>query len=161
MTTRALLATLVLLISWLPAQAAPAKPQAKQSSGANFTGAYNAYLNRLRAKVLNNWNPADGRNRVTLQATVAGDGTVGDIVLKSTPNSQAAEQSANAAFAQAQPLEALPTGSPPARLIFSFESYSDPHGESSSNLQARLEPIAGSKPAPAAQPPATESDTPK
>jgi outer membrane biosynthesis protein TonB len=119
-----------------------AAPPPKKPAARDLTPQYNAYLNRLRNKVLNAWNYPDGKNHVVLEATVGSDGSVAGTVLKSTPQNAAAEQAANAAFAQAQPLEALPQGSAPnAKITFTFDSTSDPHGDSSANLSGRLDPI--------------------
>jgi hypothetical protein len=113
----------------------------KKASVPNLTAAYNAYLNRLRHKVLNNWNVPDGKNQVVVQAAIAVDGTLGEISAVSTPGNEAAEQAATAALSLAQPLEALPAQSPPVRLVLTFESTADPHGDSTSNLSSKLEPL--------------------
>ena len=153
-TAFTILALLSCICSALPAlSAGPAKPAVKKPAPANLTGAYNAYVNKLRNKVLNNWNLADGKNNVVLQATVGNDGAVSDIVLKSTPKNAKAEEAANAAFAQSQPLEPLPPGSAlSARLTLNFQSTADPHGDTSSNLSARIDPVVPPKTQPAAAP---------
>lgn len=116
------------------------QPAAKRPQSVNLTPAHTAYINRLRGKVQNFWNYPDGKNQVVLQATVGSDGSVGEVVLKSTPNNADAEQVANAAFAQAQPLEPLPSGSPPfMRVTLTFDSVSDPHGDSKVSLSGRLD----------------------
>lgn len=138
--TPILIALLLISISGIPLWA-QTKAGVKAAPGSNLTAAYNSYLNRLRNKVLNNWNVPDGKNHVVLEAIVAADGTLGEVVTRSTPNNAAAEQSASGAFSLAQPLEALPATSPPVKVILTFESTADPHGDSSSNLLSRLEPI--------------------
>lgn len=136
-----------------PVLAAP--PPGKKPVAVNLSAQYNAYLNRLRGKVLNLWSYPDGKNHVLLEATVNADGTVAGIVLKSAPPSAQAEQAANTAFAQAQPLAALPQGSPPTvKITLSFDSSADPHGDSSANLSGRLDPIQPPRPQPAAAQPA-------
>jgi hypothetical protein len=127
-----------------------AAPPAKRPPAVNLTGSYNAYLNKLRAKILSSWSPAEGKNKVILQAVVGNDGSVSDLTLKSTPPNPQAEESANAAFAQAQPLEPLPANSPNARITLTFDSFSDPHGDSSANLGTRMDPITPPKLQPAA-----------
>lgn len=138
----------------LPALAAPPKKPAaavKRPASVDMSPAYNAYLGRLRGKVLQNWDFPAGKNHVVLQVTVNADGSSGEISLKSTPGNQAAEQAANAAFAQAQPLEPLPANScPSAKITLTFDSTLDPHGDSSSNLSGRLDPIQPPKLQPAA-----------
>jgi len=124
-----------------------AGPAVNKAAGVNLTAAYNAYLNRLRDKVLNSWNVPDGKNRVTLQVTVSTDGASGDAALSSAPSNNAAEQAASAAWSLAQPLEPLPSGSPPVKIILTFESSASPHGDSTSNLLTRLEPLNAPKPA--------------
>ena len=150
---------LVALWFWLPlgngggphaCLAVKPAPAVKKPQPVNLTGAYNAYLVRLQKKVGATWNVPDGKNHVVLQASVGSDGSVSEITLKSTPANKKAEEAANAAFAQAQPLEALPTGSPPtAKLTLNFDSSADPHGDSSSNISARLDPIQPPKSQPA------------
>jgi hypothetical protein len=143
-------ALLILVVSAGLIPAAVAAPPAKKPAPINLTAPYNAYLNRLRGKVLATWAPAEGKNHVILQAVIGTDGSVSDLTLKSTPANTAAEEAANAAFAQAQPLEALPSNSPDARLTLTFDSTSDPHGDSSANLGTRMDPITPPKLQPAA-----------
>lgn len=141
------------LLDWSSPWALAAPPPKKPATR-DLTPQYNAYLNRLRNKVLNAWNYPDGKNHVVLEATVGSDGSVAGIVVKSAPGNAAAEQAANAAFAQAQPLEALPQGSAPnVKITFVFDSTSDPHGDSSVNLSARLDPVQ----LPKSPPPAPET----
>jgi hypothetical protein len=123
-----------------------AAPVVQKAPAANLTAAYNAYLNRLRDKVLTNWNVPDGKNRVTLQVRVETDGTNGEVAVTSSPSNTVAEQAATAAWSLAQPLEPLPAQSPAVRIILTFESSADPHGDSTSNLFTRLEPLPAAKP---------------
>jgi hypothetical protein len=116
-----------------------------------------AYINRLRSKLMNEWHVLmqDGKNHVVITALVNADGSVQDNPqIVSTPKNQAAEQAGNEAFAKCQPLEALPAGQTQARVILTFDSSSDPHGDSSSNIYTRIEPIAQPKPAPGGSEPA-------
>ncbi|MBI4534064.1 MAG: TonB C-terminal domain-containing protein [Candidatus Melainabacteria bacterium] len=122
------------------------EPAPKPRQSINLTPAYTAYINRLRGKVQNVWNYPDGKNQVVLQATVGLDGSVGEVVLKSTPNNADAEQAASTAFAQAQPLERLPAGSAPiVRVTLTFDSIADPHGDSKISLSGRLDPVTTPK----------------
>jgi len=127
-------------------QAAGAK-QASPSSktppkGPDLTGAYNAYLARLRSKVQNSWDYPPGKFHVVLQALVNSDGSVGSVTVTSTPHGDAAEKAASSAFSLAQPLEPLPEKSTPTvRITMNFDSSYDQHGDSSSNFTARLDPI--------------------
>ncbi len=127
-----------------------AKPAAKASpvkrpAAVNLSGAYTAYLDRLRGKVQPNWTFPDGKNHVTLQVQVEPDGTASNITLSSTPKSEPAEQAANAAFAQVQPLAPLPDKSPAVKVTLTFDSFSDPHGDSNSSLTGRLDPVVPPK----------------
>ncbi|GEM_PF-2326086 len=152
------------------AQAAPVrKPAAARHAPGktvDLTGPYNAYLTRLRAKVLPHWDFPAGRFHVVLVAEVNADGSVGQVKVTSSPASEAAQRAADAAFAQAQPLEPLPPQSPPrARVTISFDSSYDPHGDSQSSVSARMEPLAppGLQPAGAgsdAAPPSGTGATP-
>lgn len=159
------------------AQAAPARKPvpaakrpvpAKQSTATDkqtaappavdLSGPYNAYLTRLRGKVLPNWDYPPGKFHVVLQAIVNADGSVGEITATSSPHGDAAEKAASAAFSQAQPLEHLPEKSTPtARITINFDSSYDPHGDSNSNMSARLDPIQAPKLQPAAPAAASES----
>ncbi|HEY9715410.1 MAG TPA: TonB C-terminal domain-containing protein [Chroococcales cyanobacterium] len=107
-----------------------------------------AYLASTRSKMLNNWTIPDGKNRVVITASLGGDGGVQDSSLSSTPKNAAAEQAANDAFSRAQPFSPLPAGiATPAKLVVTFESSADPHGDSSSNLYTQLFPASRVKPA--------------
>jgi hypothetical protein len=107
-----------------------------------MSGPYNAYLNRLRSKVLPNWDYPAGKFHVVLQVVVNSDGSTAEPTLTSSPKGDAAEKAASAAFAQAQPLEPLPEKSTPTvRVTLNFDSSYDPHGDSNSSLSARLDPI--------------------
>ncbi len=139
------------LIEVAPADAAPA-PVRRPAAGGNqqiikkgcdLTPAYNAYLGKLQNRVLSKWNTllADGKNNVTLAATVNTDGSVQNVTMRSSPNNPAAEQSALDAFNNSQPLDALPSGSSPVVITFTFVSTSDPHGDSNSSMSARMAPV--------------------
>lgn len=120
------------------------KPQAASNKKTvDLTGPYTSYIERLRQKVLPNWDFPPGKFRVILTTTVNSDGSSAEPTLSSTPHSDAAERAASSAFAQAQPLEGLPAQSTPTcRITMTFDSSYDPHGDSSSNLSARIDPIA-------------------
>lgn len=130
------------------AQAAPARKPASKAAPANTgrttsadSAQHNAYLARLRSKLLNNWMVPDGRNHVELTATVMPDGSVEGVQVTSTPKADQAEVNASDSFSKAQPLEGLPAGLQSARVTIVFISNADPHGDSSSNITTKLEPL--------------------
>jgi hypothetical protein len=109
----------------------------------NVSAACNAYLARMKPKIVNNWLLADGKNHVEIRAILHSDGSVSDVTVKSVPNNVLAEQSANEAFAKSEPFEPLPSSiSNSANLTIVFDSSADPHGDSDSNITLRLDPIA-------------------
>lgn len=124
---------------------APVKQAHGGASNAN-SAALNSYVNRLRSKLETNWLLPDGKNNVTISATVHGDGTCDNIEVSSSPKNAAAEASSQDALSKAQPLETLPAGINEAKLTLTFVSSADPHGDSSSNILTRLDPIAAPKP---------------
>ncbi len=149
---------LVLMLALLLTESgAGARPPVKVNRGsssapaAKGTAANTAYLARLRGKLLNNWNVPNGKNRVILSTVLNADGSAGDISLSSTPKSADAEIAGSEAFAKSQPLEVLPAGGQ-AKLILTFESSADPHGDSSSNVYTQIVPVPTAK----APTPATE-----
>lgn len=111
------------------------------SANPSTTAAQNSYLTRLRTKLLNNWMLPDGNNRVELSANVATDGTVDAVQVVSTPKFEQAEQNASDSFSKAQPLEPLPTGLQGAKITVVFVSTADAHGDSSSNVTTKMEPV--------------------
>ena len=135
--SKVVVAVLVTLVVSSPI--AISAPQKAPSKPPDNSAAYNAYLGRLRVKILDKWMMADGKNHVILTANVNQDGSVADVNLVSTPTCTPAEQAASDAFNQAQPLEALPGGMG-AKLTLTFDSTVDPHGDSTSNLGCRLDP---------------------
>ncbi|HEY9773580.1 MAG TPA: TonB C-terminal domain-containing protein [Planktothrix sp.] len=143
------IAVAILLISLVQlavsSSAAPQKRTAPSKSGPSSAAlgqAMGAYLNRLRPKLMNNWMVPDGNNTVTLIVTVEPDGSASEVQMSSKPKNEPAETAAASAFSKAQPLEALPSGVPQSKLTLSFISNADPHGDSSSNILTRLDPIA-------------------
>ena len=138
-------------------KAAPAAK--KPAAPASNTAALNAYLNRLRGKLINGWLVPDGKNNIVVSATLNNDGTVEAFDTKASPGDAGGVQSANDAFAKAQPFEALPAGVSKAKLTLKFISSADPHGDSSSNVVTEIAPVAEPKPAaaaPQAAPPAEQ-----
>lgn len=132
-----------------PAAKRPAaRPASNASSNAALTAAFNNYLNRLRAKLDKNWYVADGKNHVTLTATMAADGSVTNVSLCSSPTDTKAEQAASDAFNQSQPLDPLPTNVQSLKLVLTFDSSADPHGDSSRSIGAKVEQVvlAGQQP---------------
>ena len=121
----------------------PAKPSQRQGGPNLNTAAINSYLSGLRDKLDQYWDLADGKNRVTLTATVASDGIASDLSISSAPSNQQAEQAANEAFAKAQPMGSLPAGAGErVKLTVIFESYADPHGDSNRNITTKMDPMA-------------------
>ncbi|CAN5604801.1 hypothetical protein BH11CYA1_BH11CYA1_42100 [soil metagenome] len=110
---------------------------------ASDSGAGQAYSARLWNRILSsgNWNYPDGTNHVTLTAVVLADGNVESSQIASSPKSAEAESSAQAAFDKVKPLDALPTGMTKATITLTFNSKSDPHGDSGSGGSVRLDPI--------------------
>lgn len=133
-----------------PAPAAHKKPPVATSKGSN--AANTAYVNRLRGRLMNNWHELmqDGKNHVVITALVNAVGSVENIEIVSSPKNNSAEQAGNEAFAKSQPLEPLPTGTPKAKLTMTFDSFSDPHGDSNSNIYTQILPILPPKLAPTA-----------
>lgn len=134
-----------------PAARPVARPAARGGSVPtnNNTAAYSAYLSRLRGKLLNNWNVPNGKNKVTLTTVVNADGTVGDVALSSNPKNADGEIAGSEAFAKSQPLEPVPGGGQ-VKLVLTFESSADPHGDSSSNVYTQIVPVPVAKAVPAA-----------
>lgn len=141
----ALLATtmgsLLSLSAFNPAVGGPKQnkkaPTASTQTKSADTRIYDSYSDRLRDKVLSAWECPNGKNDVTLSVTINQDGSVKDLVLSSSPNNGEAEQAANDAFNKAQPLGALP-GNSSAKLVLHFVSTVDPHGDSSSRLDVKM-----------------------
>jgi TonB family protein len=119
---------------------AAAKPAARQAPGIPAP-VINAYLGRLRGRILPNWNLPDGKNHVVLTVKVEPDGQVTDLKAQSSPSNTQAEQASQDAFNRAQPLEALPAGTAGATITLTFESNADPHGDTSSNLLTRFDVV--------------------
>lgn len=122
----------------------PAKPggQPKQSGPNLNTPEINGYLSRLRDKLDQNWDLPDGKNKVTITASLGPDGVANDIGVTSAPANQSAEQAANEAFAKAQPMETLPISpGSKVKLTLVFDSFADPHGDTNRNINTRLDPI--------------------
>lgn len=124
-----------------PAKGAPIQRQA----GPNLNNPQvNGYLSRMRDKLDSNWELADGKNKVTITATVAADGSTSDVSTSSSPSNQPAEQAANEAFAKVQPLEAMPAAAgEKVKLTVTFDSFSGQH-DSNRNITTRMDPIMSS-----------------
>lgn len=108
---------------------------------AQTDAAFNAYLDRLRAKLLHSWTVPDGKNHVVVTSTVGIDGSVTEVSVTSTPSNAVAEQAASDSFHGAQPLESLPNGHTASRLTCTFDSNADPHGDFTSNVGLHMDPI--------------------
>ncbi len=131
----------LLIMIGLPGWANDVKQKPVTKSGLNLSAAYNAYVMQVRPMVLSHWSVPDGTNLVTLTVKVTAEGATSDVVLSSSPKNNAAEQAAQDALTQAQPLPVLPASSPPVELTLTFKSMSDPHGDSSSNLVVKLDQL--------------------
>lgn len=130
-----------------PPAVAQGKPAAKTAPArapqkVNNSPIYNAYIARLRGKIANNWFLPDGNNHVVITAVVNADGTTGEVNIVSTPKDPPAEAAATEAFTKGQPFEPLPKELNGAgKLVVTFDSKVDPHGDSSSNVTFRLDPM--------------------
>lgn len=170
-----------LLGSFAAAQAAPPKTSAKAAtkmkvpahatvpSGAvhhDNSPALKAYCGRLWNKIVPHWYVPDGNNLVTVTAIVAADGNVESVTTISQPKCPEAENSAQAAFEHAKPLEAIPGGIARVKVSVTFKSKADPHGDSSSSGSVQIDPVdhasapagpdAGSGDASGAEPPSKQ-----
>lgn len=124
----------------------PAKAAGSRRSGPNLnTAVINNYLARLRDKIDQNWELADGSNFVTLTMTLGPDAVANDLTTSSTPSNPKAEQAANEAFAKAQPFDPLPASAgEKVKLKITFESFADPHGDSNRSIKTQMDPVASS-----------------
>jgi TonB family protein len=113
----------------------------KGNKSANLSPQYNSYLEQLRNKILQFWLLPDGNNHVIISVSLSQDGSVSDLSISSSPSNNLAEQAASDAFNQAQPFPALPSNSQAVRLSVTFDSKADPHGDSTSKLYAKIDPI--------------------
>jgi hypothetical protein len=140
------------------AWAAPAaKPKATAVKRAPATShpQLGPYLVRLRGKLLRIWEPTDGKNTVILEAVVDPPGTVREVKTSNSRASDIAIQTATMAFEKVQPLESLPISEKnPAKLTITFTSSVDPHGDSTSNIMTRIDPLPASTVPADAKPPA-------
>lgn len=119
------------------AAARPAPARGPQVSTAQIT----VYLNRLRSKLIGAWILPDGNNHVTLTGNFNQDGLSDNLKSSSSPKSDAAEDVAMQAFNKCMPLESLPGGMTNARVTVEFISKADPHGDSNSSVNLRLDPV--------------------
>jgi hypothetical protein len=121
---------------------APARgPAPSQASNAQIT----AYLQRLRAKLIQAWIIPDGNNHVTISGNFNQDGLSDNLKNTSSPHNENAEQSAMAAFNKCMPLETPPTGMVNGKVTVEFLSTADPHGDSKSSINLRMDPVAQPK----------------
>lgn len=119
----------------------PAKPQAAAS--ANDSQESQAFLSNLRARVLNNWLLPDGNNVVVLEATITPNGDVLEVKTSDSRADSLAIEAATSAFEKAQPVGHLPMKyHSDCKLTLTFNSKVDPHGDSTSDLNSRLDPIS-------------------
>jgi len=145
------------------AWAAPAaKPKATTTKRAPATSnaQLGSYLMRLRGKLLRIWEPTDGKNTVVLEAVVEPTGAVRDTKTSNSRATDIAIQTATIAFEKVQPLESLPISEKnPAKLTITFVSSVDPHGDSTSNIMTRIDPLPASTGAQDAKAPAGGEST--
>jgi hypothetical protein len=121
---------------------APARgPAPNQASNAQIT----AYLQRLRAKLIQAWIIPDGNNHVTISGNFNQDGLSDNLKNSSNPHNDNAEQAAMAAFNKCMPLETPPNGLVNGKVTVEFLSTADPHGDSKSSINLRIEPVAQPK----------------
>jgi hypothetical protein len=109
-----------------------------------------AYLQRLRSKLIQAWVIPDGNNHVTITGNFNQDGLSDNIKTQSSPHNENAEQAASSAFGKCLPLEAPPVGMTNGKVTVEFLSNADPHGDSKSSINLRLDPPPASPKAPAA-----------
>jgi hypothetical protein len=122
--------------------AAKPKPGAVRRAPASSNQQLSNYLVRLRGKLLRIWEPTDGKNTVVLEAVVDPSGAVSDLKTSNSRASDIAIQTATTAFEKVQPLEPLPTSAKsPGKLSITFTSAVDPHGDSTSNIMTRIDPL--------------------
>jgi hypothetical protein len=105
------------------------------------------------------WLLPDGNNHVTLSGNFNQDGLSDNLKAVSNPKSDSAEEAAMQAFNKCMPLEPMPAGMNNGLLKVDFASNADPHGDSKSSINLRLDPVkqeAKAQPA-QAEPAKTES----
>jgi TonB family protein len=138
---------IVLVLSTLSSLVLAAPPSGKREpmpAQAGNDAESQSYLANLRGRVLNNWLLPDGVNTVVIDATVTPNGDVLDTSTSRSTGDANAIQAAMDAFNKSQPLSHLPTkykGN--CRITLTFTSKADPHGESESNLDSKIEPLTG------------------
>lgn len=145
----------------LAAQAqSKARPAVKRAPVSN-PGAQ-AYCAQAWNRISHKWFLPDGNNRVTLTAVLDAQGNPEDMQATSSPKNDQAEAAAVQAFNDARPYGAIPKlGTNKAKVTVTFISKADPHGESSSSGQVRIDPMADGGTSDTAQAPAeTPAQTP-
>jgi hypothetical protein len=96
------------------------------------------------------WEATDGKNTVVLETEIDPNGAISEIKSSNSRAGDIAIQAAKMAFEKVQPLEALPISQKAkGKLTVTFTSSVDPHGDSTSNIMTRIDPLPG---APAAAP---------
>jgi hypothetical protein len=113
-----------------------------------------AFLAKLRARILNNWLLQDGKNVVVLEATVHPTGEVLEVKTSKSNADPLAIEAATNAFEKSQPVGALPSRyHGDCTVTLTFTSTVDPHGDSNSDLTSRIDQISqNTKDGAAAQP---------
>jgi hypothetical protein len=126
------------------APAAKAKTAPIKRAPASSNAQLGSYLMRLRGRLLRVWEPTDGKNTVVLEAVIEPTGAVSEIKTSNSRAGDIAIQSATMAFDKIQPLEALPISEKnKGKLSITFNSTVDPHGDSTSNIMTRIDPLPG------------------
>jgi len=128
----------------VPAHKPAARPAANNQAALNR--AMEGYLSRLRVRLTNNWTVPDGKNVVVLEAVVDPAGATTDVSTARSKADSVALDSATIAFEKSHPLEHFPAGSnAPGKLVITFTSTADPHGDSNSSIGLRIDPIPQAK----------------
>jgi hypothetical protein len=129
-----------------PAAAAKQNKPAQSAPSGASSAELNSYANNMRQKMAASWNYPAGNNKVTLKVEVAGDGSVSNMTLDSTPKNADAEQKANDAFNAAQPLSGLPSGITAATITCQFDSNADQWSAGKANISVKIDPQKSAAP---------------
>lgn len=117
----------------------------KKTGSANSAGATvesQAFLGNLRGRILNNWLLPDGKNVVVLEAIVSPEGDAVEVTTSNSKADDLAIEAAKSAFEKSKPLGQLPRQyHGQCRIVLTFTTNVDPHGDSNSDLTSRIEQI--------------------
>lgn len=119
----------------------PAK-KSQVPAKANDNPESQAFLARLRQRVLNNWLLPDGHNVVVIEATANPNGDVLEVKTDQSKADALAIEAATSAFENAKPLGNLPVKyHGDCKITLTFTSHVDPHGDSTSDLTSRIDQV--------------------